>query len=246
MVRDLRPTRYGTEFVARVVESWPLTPTTHGIKVEKPSEFEFEPVQFTFLSLRTDEADEWEDYRSMSLATSPTRPNLEYGVRLSQSAWKRAFQALAPGDEVMVEGPVGHFILDHHRPAVFVAGGIGITPLKGMIEYATDEDLDIPMRLVYSNRTQEEVAYRDELAELGRSNERLRRVLTLTREPEGSSWEGRRGRIDADLLEEASRGLEGAVYYVCGTPGMLENVLEMLGRLGVAEDRVRHEAFWGY
>src|SRR5688572_6165844 len=66
----------------------------------------------------------------MSLATSPTRSHLEYGVRLSDSAFKHDFAALQPGDTVVVEGALGHYILDAPRPAVLVAGGIGITLSK--------------------------------------------------------------------------------------------------------------------
>lgn len=246
VARDARRTQYGMEFIGEVVDSFPLTPTCHGIQVEKPDAFEFKPVQFTFLSLKTEESEDWEDYRSMSLATSPTRPHLEYGVRLSETAWKRAFRALKPGDEVMVEGAVGHFLLDEDRPAVFVAGGIGVTPLKGMIEYAIDKDLGIPLRLVYSNREQEEIAYRDHLDGLAEENAGLSILHTLTREPDDSGWGGRRSRVDADLLAEVSDGLDDPVYYLCGAPGMVDAVRGMLGGLGVADDRVRYEEFWGY
>lgn len=246
MARDVRTTQYGLEFVGQVVESFPLTPSCHGIKVEKPDAFDFKPVQFTFLSLRTEESDDWEDYRSMSLATSPTRPHLEYGVRLSDSAWKRAFRALQPGDEVMVEGAVGHFLLDEDRPAVFVAGGIGITPLKGMIEYAVDKGLGIPLRLVYSNRDRSEIAYHEYLDTLAEEKPELSILHTLTREPDGSDWDGRRGRVDADLLDEVSDGLDAPVYYLCGAPGMVDAVRGMLDGLGVDDDRVRYEEFWGY
>jgi ferredoxin-NADP reductase len=132
-----------------VVRSRLLTPTTHGIELEKPAHFTFQPTQFTFLQLETPTL----EVRPMSLATSATRPHLEYGVRLSDSAFKQAFAALQPGDPVVVQGPLGHYLLDTSRPAVLVASGIGITPLKGMAEYAADRQLPIPVRLVYSNRT---------------------------------------------------------------------------------------------
>jgi len=80
-----------------VVRSRPLTPTTHGIELEKPADFAFQPTQFTFLQLETPTG---LDVRPMSLATSTTRPHLEYGVRLSESAFKPTF-ALQPGDTVV-------------------------------------------------------------------------------------------------------------------------------------------------
>src|SRR3989442_11359353 len=120
------------------------------------------------------------DVRPMSLATSPSRPHLEYAVRVSDSAYKQAFAALQPGDEVAVFGPIGDFVLRETRPAVLVAGGVGITPLKGMAEYAADKALPIPIRLVFSNRSEDEIVYRDELGALERQNAQIRVLHTLT------------------------------------------------------------------
>src|SRR2546422_7078800 len=112
-------------FKGRVVSSRQLTPTTRAIEVEKPKAFTFRPTQFTFLQLKTEEG---MDARPMSLATSPTRPHLEYAVRISDSPYKRAFAALRPGDEVAVFGPIGDFVLHETRPAVLLAGGGPGTP----------------------------------------------------------------------------------------------------------------------
>src|SRR2546427_3164043 len=113
----------------RVLSSKRLTPTTHGIRLEKPRGFAFRPVQYVGLEISTREGSE--EY-PMSLASSPTRDYLEFGARISPSPWKEGFRALSPGDEVEVDGPYGRFVLDESRDAVFVAGGIGRPPLKGM------------------------------------------------------------------------------------------------------------------
>src|SRR3989449_5291746 len=131
-------------FKVKVVSSRQLTPTTRAIEVEKPKAFAFRPTQFTFLQLRTAEG---MDARPMSLATSPTRPHLEYAVRVSDSAYKRAFAALQPADEVRVFGPIGDFVLHETRPAVLVAGGVGSSPPKGMAEDAGGNQLPIPLPL---------------------------------------------------------------------------------------------------
>ena len=245
-VHPLLTKRPGERFEARVVRSRPLTPTTHGIELEKPAHFTFQATQFTFLQLETPTG---LDVRPMSLATSSTRPHLEYGVRLSDSAFKRAFAALQPGDSVVVQGPLGHYLLDASRPAVLVAGGIGITPLKGMAEYAADRKLPIPVRLVYSSRTVEEIVYREELEALERSNPNFHALHTLTR-PGSDSWTGRTGRIGgdhgADLLAEAAEGLDRPVYYLCGAPGFVEECSRSLASSGVPEADIRIEVFRGY
>lgn len=227
----------------KVLESRALTPTCHAIRVEKPRRFTFLPVQFCGLEFETSEGSE--EY-PMSLACSPTKEYLEFGARLSESAWKRAFAALKPGDEVEIDGAYGHFVLDASRDAVFVAGGIGITPLKGMAEFIADTASPRHGVLVFSNKTQEEIVYREELDALARANPRFRVLHTLTREPEGSDWRGRRGRIDAALLREAAEGLDDPVYYVCGKPAMVTHAVQTLDALGVPRSRVVYELFTGY
>src|SRR2546426_8033225 len=86
--------------------------------------------------------------RPMSLATTPTRPHLEYAVRLSDSPYKRAFAALQPNDEVRVFGPIGDFVLHETRPAVLVAGGVGNTPPKSIAQDAADKAVALPRRLI--------------------------------------------------------------------------------------------------
>src|SRR5437016_1908152 len=229
-------------FRSRVVSSRPLTATTYAIEAEKPKAFTFGPTQFTFLQLRTEEG---MDARPMSLATSPTRPHLEYAVRLSDSAYKRAFAALRPGDEVRVFGPIGDFVLHETRPAILVAGGIGITPLKGMAEYAADKALPIPIRLIHSNRSEDEIVYRLELDALEKQNPHFRVLNTLTRTTD-RGWKGATGRIDSKLVQEAARDLADPIYYVSGTPSMVVGVLRLLRGLDVPDASIEVEAFRGY
>jgi len=233
----------GRAFETPVLSSHPLTPTTHGIAVKKPVGFSFRPVQFTFLALKTDEG--WHA-RPMSLASSPTRPNLEYAVRTSESPFKRAFASLRPGDSVRLQGPLGDFVLEEDRPAVLLAGGIGITPLKGMAEYAADMSLPVEVRLVYSNSSEEEIAYRGDLEELERRNPRLRVIHTLTGDGITKGWEGFVGRIGLKHLREATRGLNQPVFYASGKPGMVVAVLNILADMAVSEADVRTEFFRGY
>ncbi len=226
-----------------VVSLRSMTPSTRDVVLRKPDGFDFLPVQFTFLTLMTEEGP---DTRPMSLATSPTRPNLEYGVRMSDSPYKRAFASLKPGDAVLIQGPFGDFVLDEERPAVLVAGGIGITPLKGMAEYAADKKLQIPIRLLYSNRTEVEIAYKAELEELERRNPRFRVLNTLTVETASKDWAGLRGRIGPDLLRRAAEGLDRPIYYLCGKSGLVSAMFRLLQTIGVPDEDVRIEVFRGY
>ena len=213
------------------------------IRVEKAPGFDYRPVQYCGLEIAT--AEGTEEY-PMSLASSPTQPFLEFGARLSNSPWKSAFAALQVGDIVEIDGAYGHFILDQDRDAVFIAGGIGITPLKGMARYMADTRSPRRSVLIYSNRSQEEIAYRSELEALAGESDRLQVIHTLTREPAGSGWTGRRGRIDLGLVRDASKRLNDPAYYLCGRGSMVMDVGRMLLDSGLPRDRIMFEVFRGY
>ena len=184
--------------------------------------------------------------RPMSIATSPTRPNLEYAVRLSDSSYKRAFASLVPSDSVTIQGAFGDFVLNENRPAILIAGGIGITPLKGMAEYAADKKLEIPVHLLYSNRTVEEIAYAAELKELKHQNPKFKFFNTLTGDATSKDWAGFKGRISKDLIIKVSEGLNRPIYYVCGTPSMVSAVFNLLRQMNVPEADLEFEVFRGY
>lgn len=217
------------------------TPSTSRIRIARPRGFDFAPVQFCGVELDTDEGPI--EY-PMSLASSPTRPWLEFAARRSDSTWKRAFAALAPGDEVEIDGPYGHFVLDETRDAALVAGGIGITPLKGMAEYHADKRLPTRMHLLYSSRDETEIAFRKELDDLSRADANLRVTHTLTRP--APDWTGAKGRIGPSMLKTAAASLRDPVWYVCGKPAMVSEMMATLRAAGVALDDVRYERFSGY
>jgi ferredoxin-NADP reductase len=152
---------------------------------------------------------------------------------------------LRPGDEVIVFGPIGDFVLNETRPAILIAGGIGITPLIGMAEYAADQVLPIPIRLAYSNPSENEIAYRVELGALEKQNPgfRVRYTLTQTADP---GWRGATGRIDRSLLQQLARDLADPVYYISGTPSMVVATWRLLREEGIREDAIEFEAFRGY
>jgi ferredoxin-NADP reductase len=144
-----------------------------------------------------------------------------------------------------VFGPIGDFVIHETRPAILVAGGIGVTHLKGMAEYAADRMLPIPIRLVYSDPNEDEIAYRDELETLERQNAHFRVLHTLTRTAD-RGWQGPAGRIHRNLLQEAARDLEDPIYYVSGTPSMVVGTLRLLRAEGIPEGDIEFEAFRGY
>jgi ferredoxin-NADP reductase len=227
----------------RVLESQRLTPTAHMIRVTRPADFAFRASAAVRMTLNTPQGAE---AHPMSISSSPMRNYLEWIVRVSNSEWKNAFAALKPGDEIQIEGPRGKFYLDPEKPAVLIAGGIGITPFKSMIEYATDAQLATPITLVYSSKTPDEIVCNDDLAALAPKNPHLEIIHTITRPAPEQNWNGRVGRIDLELLRQISAKQPDALYYICGTPGMVQNTIDHLHALEISDERIMQETFKGY
>ena len=185
--------------------------------------------------------------RHITVATSPNeRGVLGLCTRLRDTAFKRSLAELPVGAEVEVEQPKGDFVLpaETELPYVFVAGGIGITVFRSMLRYIAEENLPHRVTLVYSNRDRESAAFLDELAELERTRENLRVVLTMTEDP---GWEGESRRIGPELLRDhLGEELGSFRYLLAGPPGMVEGVTEELRAAGIPDERVRAERFSGY
>ena len=194
-------------------------------------------------------SDPWGPARSFSLSSSPTeRDEIAVTVKMTGSPFKEGLRNLRPGDRVLVFGPVGDLIYTPSRDSLFVAGGIGVTPFRGMLRYATDTGARRPITLLYSARTPEEFAFRSELDGIARSNPRVRVEYTVTRPKDsGVRWDGRVGRIDEAWLREALARLDHPKVYVVGLPEMAHEILTTLrDRLGVVEDDLEYEFFRGY
>ncbi|MDX6512218.1 MAG: hypothetical protein QOE36_1722 [Gaiellaceae bacterium] len=184
--------------------------------------------------------------RHISVVTTPNeRGVLGLCTRLRDSAFKRSLAELEVGDPVEVEEPKGSFVLPEEtdRPYVFVAGGIGITVFRCMLNTIAENDLPHRVTLVYSNRDRESAAFLEELEALVRDRPTLSLVLTMTDDPD---WDGESRRIDPAMLRDHLGDLDKYTYLVAGPPPMVEGVVDALGTAGVPEDQIRPDRFSGY
>ena len=103
--------------------------------------------------------------RWFTISSSPTEQHIWLTTRFTDrgSTFKRKLKELAEGDEIIVSGLEGDFVLPKHlsRPMAFIAGGIGITPFRSMIKYLLDKDLKADIILLYSNRTVRDVVFKE-------------------------------------------------------------------------------------
>lgn len=216
----------------------------------KPAQFVFTPGQFVDLTLlQPSETDAAGNTRAFSIASAPQEETLMVATRLRDTAFKRELQRMPLGTTVRMEGPFGKLVLhaDQARPAVFLAGGIGITPFRSMVVHAAMQRSPHRMVLFYSNRRPEDAAFLDELQTLQEKNPHYRFVGTMT-EPEKSArvWRGETGFITAALLSKHLVNVGSPIYYVVGPPGMVTGLRTMLKDAHIDDGDVRTEKFAGY
>ncbi|MBW3582295.1 MAG: FAD-dependent oxidoreductase [Euryarchaeota archaeon] len=234
------------KYDVEVLRSWQETPTTHAVQVRKPKDFDFKPGQFAVVRVNTGDG---EEARPLSIASSPLRDHLEFATKDSGSPFKETLHAMEPGETLSIQGPAGGFVYkeDENEPIIMLSGGIGITPLKSIIEYVVDKDIDREIDLAYSNSTREEIAFMDRLEELEEEHDNIHVDYFITREPHtGVPEEYKTGRIEARMLKKDRIWNEDAIYYICGPPQMVDSMVHMLEEEGIPDEQIRTEQFSGY
>ena len=190
---------------------------TMAFRFEKPKHFAFKAGQYidlTLSGLHPELADGLT--HTFSIASSPCDKELVVATRMRDTAFKQALSSLPIGSKARIEGPMGSFSLHKNteRPAVFLAGGIGIAPFLSMISYATAEKLRHPIVLFFANRYIEDAAFIDELWCLECKNPRFRFVPILTRTDRNyRGWKGETGRFRPEMLLRQVERLRGPIYY---------------------------------
>jgi ferredoxin-NADP reductase len=234
-------------YQVRLVGREPLAEGTLAFRLEKPAGFAFRAGQAVVLELLDPPPGDGQKRRTFSLVSAPFERTLAIATRMRDSAFKRALNALPEGASVKLVGPVGQFTLADARPAVFIAGGIGITPFMSMLRQAAHDGSPQRLVLLYSNRSPEGAAFLDELQALERQNANFRLVATMTEmRNSATKWDGETGLVDAHLIERAVRGLVAPAYYVVGPPGMVVAVVDTLRSAGVSPESILTEEFYGY
>jgi ferredoxin-NADP reductase len=223
---------------------------TTALYFEKPDGFEFKAGQFAdFTLLETAAIDSAGNTRTLSIASAPHENELMVAMRIRNTGFKRVVNALPSGTPLLLKGPYGNLTLHKNtaRSAVFMAGGIGITPLRSMIWQATKARSGHRIFLFYSIRQLEEAAFLKELQTIEAINPRYKFIPTITRSEKASfEWRGETGHITEQMLVSWVPGLRMSIFYVAGPRAFVSSMRGMLSVAGVCDDDIRAEEFAGY
>ena len=211
---------------------------------------QFLPGQYAEWTLTTPLNDSRGNRRYFTLASSPTESDLRITVKMYEpkSAFKQSLHSLKIGDSVLVGNIAGDFILpkEEKQKLCFIAGGIGITPFRSQIQFLVDTHQKRDIVLLYSNRTQEEIAYDEILDNAAYVNKSFRVVHTLTDIFPMTSWMGERSRIDAKFIERVVPDYSERLFMISGPHAMVAGCKSELLSLKIPQSHILTDYFPGF
>ena len=183
--------------------------------------------------------------RSYSISTSSLNLDvLEVSIKLLVDGVGSTYMhKLKEGDSVLAFAPSGHFTDEDHQDEekVYVAGGIGITPILSMIRTNIDKGIESQMNLFYGMRTTKDMAFHDEIKALVESYPSLNYFPILSEED--SEWDGDKGFINLEYIKSKTEASTSKLYYTCGPEVMSDAIIEQLGDIGVQKKNIFNEKF---
>ena len=223
---------------------------TMAFHFERPASFGFTAGQFIDIDLLTPpETDAEGNTRGFSISSAPYEDTIMIATRLRDTAFKRVLKAMPFGTEVKIEGPFGNLRLhnDAKRAAIFLAGGIGITPFRSILLDATQRKLPHHIILFFSNRRPEDAPFLHEMQALEARNANYKFIGTMTNmENSTEFWQGERGFLNAQMFNRYLKTTSSPIYYIAGPPGMVNALRAVLQEAGIDDDDIRTEEFAGY
>lgn len=206
----------------------------------KPSlSITYQAGQYTQISLHHQDTDDRGDKRWFTLSSSPTEPLISITTKFSSpgSSFKRNLAQLKPGTKLNLADPMGDFVLpkDESIPLIFVAGGIGITPMRSMIKWLNDNHKNRHIDLIYAVSTQTELAFIPLLKAYCHS------ITTLSRDQVGE-----KANLTAPKIINLTKPTPNSLIYLSGPEPMIETLVEQFKSTSIKPDQLVTDYFPGY
>jgi ferredoxin-NADP reductase len=233
---------YKVRLVQRIIR----TPTIESFRFLPDKKIDFIPGQFLQVIFDEKNTDNKELNKYLSFSSSPAKDYIEVTKRLSESSFSQKLKALKTNDEVLLKASLGSCVFkDEYKKITFLIGGIGITPVISILDYIADKRLDTQAMLFYSNRREEEIAFRKELDDWGSSSDNLKFFYIITDykpKDDGCIF----GRINKELLQDEIKDLAERMFFIFGPPKMVEAMRDLCEDIGIRQANMKTESFIGY
>lgn len=216
--------------------------------IDRP--FRFAPGQYMEWTLAHGKTDSRGNRRYFTLASSPAEKDIRIGVKFYEpsSSYKKSLLSMDNKTKIVASQLAGDFTLanDIHEKCVFIAGGIGITPFRSMIQDMIDTNQNRDFVLLYANKKKDEISYQDVFAKAHQLfGSRIRYTLTDSASVP-PDWNGLIGRIDEKMVKSEVPDWQVRTFYISGTNSMVTSTHEMLLGIGVPNKNIKTDFFPGF
>jgi glycine betaine catabolism B len=221
-------------------------PDVQSFHFKPDSEFQFIPGQFLKYTLPHDDPDDRGITRFYTIASAPSENEIRITTRFAEksSTFKIALRKLNVGDTIEATGPFGSFTYtDPNQNAVFIAGGIGITPFRSILLEMDTKRANPNVTLLYATRN-EDILFKELFESIADKNPKIKLVYIL--EKPQDSWKGDKGFITADIIKKYVPDLTIPVFYISGPKPMVDIFTTMLTDMNVSMDNIKQDFFPGY
>lgn len=222
----------------KFVGSHPVTGNVISFVFEPETALTWHPGQYMHYVLPHPQPDDRGTERWFTNSAAPSEDKVMISTRIDNehgSSFKRALLALKAGDEVEADRPEGDFTVeDESRNYLFVAGGIGITPFRSMLQEAHTQGKQLKVELLYANRDQN-IPFQDELEKLAADNPDLK--IDYVVQPQS---------LSAEVIKRHADSVENPLIYLSGPEPMVKSFAAELKNLGVDEATLKLDDFPGY
>lgn len=231
------------KFETTIKEVIPRTADVRSFRFPRPSDLNYKPGQFFFVSIKQGEK---ELTHHFSFSSSPTEPEyFEFTKKFTDHEYSLALNASKPGDWARIDAPYGQFTFEGEYPKIaLLAGGIGITPFISICKNATDKKLNSKITLFFGCKTQSDIAFYKELEAMQQQNPNLD-IHFIVAQP-SSDWKGATGIISAEMIHQELPDFKENVFFTCGPPAMVKAMETMIQNLGLPNEQMKKEYFTGY
>ncbi len=225
-----------------------LSPTTAEFAFALPQKIKFNPGQYMEWTLPHKNTDSRGNRRYFSISSTPNEEDLKVTVRFNNpsSSYKQFLSKMREGDKIFASQLSGDFVLsDDPKPIALIAGGVGVAPFKSMIQDIIEKGIKKDIILIYSNKTEDEIIFKDLFEKAKGYGVKTVYVLTdVEHLPLG--WTGEKGRLNQDKIREIIPDYNQRIFYLSGPQLMVQSFQEILKEMGVKRTQVKKDFFPGY
>ena len=199
----------------------------------------FNPGQFMLISLvRNGIVSEPHPF---TISSSPTNNKLSVSIK-SVGDFTSTISNTRTTDYAYIEEPYGIFSCLNYDDddLILIATGIGITPFISTLRYVFDKKLKKNIVLLWGNKTEKDIAFKDEMDKMASEMTSLKLVHIISQQPD---WPGEKGHIDAEMIKKYVDNFQNGQFFICGSPPMMLKIVQTLKKLGVSKRRIHYERF---